>query len=227
MANAFVEHCKAVYADLKAAQDARLEAWAVGYAGDESLFWENEDRVLYKDVLVAVAAEWRARKDAELAELEYWLAREAEFFAVELEPAEVELEAADAAVFRTRSGALAAALLAGRRIVRAGLVIARRAVVEVQAARGAVAVVVVVADRLAALERGPAWARVGTFWAQLPVKHCERQLQRVNVSAGQAASLDSLPAVMRGHETGSIPGSSTKVPHLFTQVGDFFCVSGG
>ncbi|QDH85071.1 hypothetical protein SEA_DARDANUS_34 [Gordonia phage Dardanus] len=114
MANAFVEQCKAVYADLKAAQDARLEAWAVGYEGDEALFFKNEDRVLFKDVIVAVAHEWRVRKADELREVEFWQAREREFFAVEFEPAADEVEDAGAAVFRTRSAALAFAFLAAR-----------------------------------------------------------------------------------------------------------------
>ncbi|AKC03055.1 heat shock protein [Gordonia phage Gsput1] len=114
MANAFVEACKATYADLKAIQDARVEAWAIGYEADEALYFsEIEPRVTFKQVMVDVAREWRARKAEARAEVECWQAREAEFFAADFEP-EVEREDATTAVFRTRNGALMFALLAAR-----------------------------------------------------------------------------------------------------------------
>lgn len=114
MANAFVEACKATYADLKAIQDARVEAWAIGYEADEALYFsEIKPRVTFKQVMVDVAREWRARKAEARAEVEFWQAREAEFFAADFEP-EVEREDATTAVFRTRNGALMFALLAAR-----------------------------------------------------------------------------------------------------------------
>ncbi|URM87337.1 hypothetical protein SEA_BANQUO_6 [Gordonia phage Banquo] len=134
MANAFVETVKATYADLKAIQDANVEAWAVGYEADEALYYsEVEPRVTYKDVLIAVAREWRARKAEARAEAEYWEAREREHFAPLADPAVAEADPATA-VFRTRNGARMAALLAARAVargvqlvavVRAGLTVLR------------------------------------------------------------------------------------------------------
>ncbi|QKO02927.1 hypothetical protein KDJ61_gp06 [Gordonia phage TZGordon] len=118
MANAFVETCKATYAELKAIQDAKVEEWAIGYESDEELYYsEIEPRVTFKSVMVAVAREWRARKAEARAEAEYWEAREREHFAHLSDPAVAESDPATA-VFRTRNGALAAALLAVRAIAR-------------------------------------------------------------------------------------------------------------
>lgn len=103
MANAFIERCKVVYAEMVAVQRARMEEWCIGYETEEALFYsEVEPRVLWRDVLRRVGCEWRAECDAELREREYWDVREAEFFAHEFEPVDV----VPVGVHRSRAAAM-------------------------------------------------------------------------------------------------------------------------
>ncbi len=117
MATQFVERVKAAYYAMRDAQLARAEAWACGYEGDLALFYsEMEERVTYKAVMVAVAAELRAERVAERAEAEAWQTAEREHFAVWLDETLVDVATEDAsdATFRSRFAALVWSALARR-----------------------------------------------------------------------------------------------------------------
>ena len=83
MATAFVERCKATYYALRDAQLQRVDEFAVGYDTDRDVYFNKvEPRVRYRDVMVAVAAELRAERAAERAEVERWERAERGHYAV-------------------------------------------------------------------------------------------------------------------------------------------------
>ncbi|WP_431840488.1 hypothetical protein [Gordonia hongkongensis] len=120
MATAFVERCKATYYAVRDAQLQRADEFAVGYDTDRDVYFDKvEPRVRYRDVIVAVAAELRAERAAERAELEFWQRAEAEHFATYVDDAMTEVVTEDSAqLFRTRFlGAVWSALQLPRRAV--------------------------------------------------------------------------------------------------------------
>lgn len=73
MANAFVERCKASYYAARDAQMQRCDEYAVGYGTDRRDYFDRvEPRILYRDVVRAVALELRTEREAERADLERW-----------------------------------------------------------------------------------------------------------------------------------------------------------
>ncbi|WP_044506567.1 hypothetical protein [Gordonia sp. KTR9] len=127
MATAFVERVKASFYAERDAQLDRAEAYAIGYDRELAAFFEEvEPRILYKDILVRVAAEVRAERAAERTELEFWQRAEAEHFATYVDDAMTEVVIEDSAqLFRTRLlAAVWSAVQRPRRVV--GVPAARR-----------------------------------------------------------------------------------------------------
>ncbi|WP_143707970.1 hypothetical protein [Gordonia terrae] len=127
MATAFVERVKASYYSERDAQLDRAEAYAIGYDRElDAFFTEVEPRVLYKDILARVAAELRAERAAERAELEFWQDAERAHYAAWVDDAAAEDVTEDITrLFRTRFLALVwSAVCRPRRVV--GVPVARR-----------------------------------------------------------------------------------------------------
>ncbi|MGW6035719.1 hypothetical protein ACWFOS_18895 [Gordonia terrae] len=108
MATAFVERCKATYYAVRDAQLQRADEFAIGYDTDRAAYFDKiETRVLYRDVMVSVAAELRAEKAAERAEVERWERAERDHFSVYIDDAVSDDLAEDITrLFRTRFLAL-------------------------------------------------------------------------------------------------------------------------
>ncbi len=59
--NRFVQFCVDTYYALRDVQRARMESWCIGYDTEESIYFDKiERKVLYKDIIIACAREWRA-----------------------------------------------------------------------------------------------------------------------------------------------------------------------
>lgn len=62
MPNQFIQEAKALYEELRAVQDARIESYSVGYERERRLYFsEVEPAVRLADCLKAVAREYRHR----------------------------------------------------------------------------------------------------------------------------------------------------------------------
>lgn len=120
MANSFVERCKQVYSELRDAQLQRAEAYAIGYDTELAMFYaEVEPRVLYHDVMISVASEVRAERDAEHAEYEMWVAREQAHYAPYVAEALMVVPDEDTSrLFKNRSAAMVYALVCARTAAR-------------------------------------------------------------------------------------------------------------
>ncbi|MEY1676487.1 hypothetical protein AB4Z55_20150 [Gordonia sp. ABKF26] len=108
MATAFVERCKTTYYAVRDAQMQRADEFAIGYDTDRAAYFDKiEPRVLYRDVMVSVAAELRAERAAERAEVEFWQDAERAHYAAWVDDALAEEVTEDITrLFRTRFLAL-------------------------------------------------------------------------------------------------------------------------
>ncbi len=119
MATEWVRRCVETYRELRDLQLVRADEYAIGYATDRAIYFDKvEPRITYRDVLVSVAAEIRAEREAERVEVEFWQTAEREHFAVWLDETVVDVVAEDAsdATFRSRFAALVWSALARRSV---------------------------------------------------------------------------------------------------------------
>lgn len=66
--NRFVQFCVDTYYTLLNAQRERMESICLGYDTEEKIYFDKvEPKVLYKDVIIACAREWRAMNCVSLA----------------------------------------------------------------------------------------------------------------------------------------------------------------